>query len=255
MPLKIKKSLEKGKSIEKDSWNDNNKLNSLIHDCIIIEKNIDEIISINRNIKKCNINSNLNIKFIPEEDEINVFLNKIKLFGDIYYNKFSFKKCPLNAKEEIKYSVSGEKENILTKTGTDGNWMGVICEKELDRNSKKCKWKIKLLKTKYKNIMVGVAPIDFDINSSLYDNYGWNFSCYSSKLFSGPPHNYKFKVSNLGKVKDEILLIMNMEKRTLKFIIDEEDQGESYSDIPLDKPVAPIVFLYDKGDSVEICDY
>ena len=29
MPLKIKKSLEKGKSIEKESWNDNNKLNYL----------------------------------------------------------------------------------------------------------------------------------------------------------------------------------------------------------------------------------
>ena len=99
-----------------------------------------------------------------------------------------------------------------------------------------------------------MSPVDFDINSSSYDNYGWNFSCYSSKLFSGPPHNYQFKVSNLSKVKDEIILIMDMEKKTLKFIIDEEDKGASYFDIPLDKPITPVVYLYDKGDSVEICD-
>ncbi len=38
LPLKIKYSLEKGKIIEKESWNENNKLNSLIYDCINIEK-------------------------------------------------------------------------------------------------------------------------------------------------------------------------------------------------------------------------
>ena len=221
---------------------------------LILKKNIKEIISVNNNIKKCNINSNLKIKFIPETEEINSFLNKIKLLGDIYYNKFSFKKCPINAKEEKKYLVTGDKENILTKTGEDDCWMGAICEKELDKNAKKIKWKVKILKTKCKNIVVGVSPVDFDINSSSHDNYGWNFSCYSSKLFSGPPHNYQFKVSNLSKVKDEIILIMDMEKKTLKFIIDEEDKGASYFDIPLDKPITPVVYLYDKGDSVEISD-
>ena len=103
--------------------------------------------------------------------------------------------------------------------------------------------------------MVGVAPIDFNLNTSSYDTYGWNFSFASSKLFSGPPHNYNFIVSKLGKVKNEIILIMDMNQKTLKFIIDDEDKGESYSDIPLDKPITPIVYLYDKNDSVEIIDY
>ena len=45
---------------------------------------------------------------------------------------------------------------------------------------------------------------------------------------------------------------MNMKKRTLKFIINNEDKGESYTDIPIDKPIYPAVFLYNKNDSVEI---
>ena len=47
---------------------------------------------------------------------------------------------------------------------------------------------------------------------------------------------------------------MNMNKRTLKFIIDNEDKGESYTDIPIDKPRAPVIFLFNSNDSVEIID-
>ena len=45
---------------------------------------------------------------------------------------------------------------------------------------------------------------------------------------------------------------MDMNKGTLKFIIDNEDKGDSYNDIPLDKPLVPVILLYDKNDSVEI---
>ena len=45
---------------------------------------------------------------------------------------------------------------------------------------------------------------------------------------------------------------MNMEKRALKFIINNEDKGVSYTDIPIDKPLAPAICLYDINDSVEI---
>ena len=45
---------------------------------------------------------------------------------------------------------------------------------------------------------------------------------------------------------------MNMQKRTLKFIINNEDKGESYSDIPIDKPLVPAICLYHSNDSVEI---
>ena len=40
----------------------------------------------------------------------------------------------------------------------------------------------------------------------------------------------------------------------LKFIIDNEDKGYSYNDIPLDKPIAPSVLLDYKNDSIEIIE-
>ena len=105
--------------------------------------------------------------------------------------------------------------------------------------------------------MVGVAPIDFDINSSLYNNCGWYFY-FPNYLNQGPSHNFSGKNANLPSIKnnnDEIIVVMNMEKGTLKFIINYEDKGVLYTNIPLDKPLFPAIFLYYTNDSVEIMDY
>ena len=104
--------------------------------------------------------------------------------------------------------------------------------------------------------MVGVAPIDFDIHSSSYNTCGWYFYCHNSYpyLYSGPPFNYSKKGTNLSNVNDEIVLVMNMKKRSLKFIINNEDKGDSYTDIPIDKPIFPAVLLYNTNDSVEILE-
>ena len=142
----------------------------------------------------------------------------------------------------------------MTKTGQKG-WMGTICEIELDKSIEEHKWKIKLLKVTNKELMVGVAPIDFDINKSNFDTCGWYFYCYGdSFLYSGPPFNYGGKKTNLSKVNDEIIVVMNMKKRTLKFIINNEDKGDSYTNIPIDKPLFPAVFLVYQNDSVEISE-
>ena len=232
-----------------NEW-DNNELSSLINDCIIIENNIKDINLINENIKQWDKRKNIQIKFGPEENSINKFIESINQFGNIYYN-FKFKKCPDNIKETRKYIISGENENIITKTGSNG-WMGTICENELEK-SKEYRWKIKILKTTQdKFIMVGVAPIDFDINSSSHNNCGWYYYCCNSTLYSGPPFNYSGKASNLSGVKDEIIVVMNMEKRSLKFIINNEDKGDSYTNIPIDKPLFPAIILLDINDSVEI---
>ena len=53
-------------------------------------------------------------------------------------------------------------------------------------------------------------------------------------------------------MKDEIVVVMNMKNRTLKFIIDNEDKGESFTNIPVDKPLIPIVLLVNLNDSVEL---
>ena len=179
--------------------------------------------------------------------------SRFKIYLKVIYNTLSFKKCPLNINENKKYEISGENMNIITKIGKCG-WTGAICEKELE-NLKEHKWKIKILNTtQNKYIMVGIAPISFDFNSSLFNNCGWYFYCFNSTLYSGPPHNYSCKGTNLSKVNDEIIIIMNMNKRTLKFIINGEDKGDSYTDIPLDKPLFPSVYLIDINDSVEIIE-
>ena len=254
LPNQIKISLDKGKSID-SQWDDENiKLNSLINDCLNIEKNINDINILNENVKKYNIGKNITINLSPREHEINDFLETIKSFGKIYYNDFKYrlKHCPIYINENRKYTITGEKENIFTKIGSSCQFIGTICEDALD-NLKEHRWKINILNSQNKLIMVGVAPIDFDINSSSYNN-GWFFYCYNSTLYSGKPHNYNNKKSNLSKVKDTIEIIMDMNKGSLKFIIDNEDKGESFTDIPLDKPLAPAILLYDKNDSIEITE-
>ena len=192
------------------------------------------------------------ISFIPKEcNELFNFLGNIKNFGNIYYNlNLKFKKCPKIISDKRRYLIYGDKENILTKTGKNNEWMGTIC-RNIFIKSIEYEWKIKILKTSDYNIMVGVAPYDFDVNSSDY-KYGWYLNCSKLTLNSGPPHNYCNEKSNLKKIKDEILIIMNVNKKSLKFIIDNEDKGESYTNIPIDKPLSPVVLLYNKDDSVEI---
>ena len=131
----------------------------------------------------------IKFKFEPKNNKLDEFIEKIKSFGKIYYNKYSFRECPINIKEDRAYSLSGENNNILTKIGTNCRWMGTICENELDKSIEEHKWKIKILKTKSKYIMVGVAPIDFNIHSSDHTTCGWYFYCYIQYLYSGPPFN------------------------------------------------------------------
>ena len=251
LPKKIKASLEKAKLID-NQWN-NNKLNSLITDCLNIENTIKEIDKIKNDINFFD-DGKIDVKFYPEENEIQYFLEKIKKFGKVSYNNYSFRQCPININQDKRYSISGENQNIFTKTGTDSCWTGIICEKRLDMDKDEHKWKIKILKTYNYNIMVGVATIDFDANSSDYSikNNGWYYNCINGTLYSGDPHNYQGKYINLKIKNDEIIIVMNMKKRTLKFRNNKEDKEDSYLDIPLDKPIFPSILLRDIFDSVEI---
>jgi hypothetical protein len=77
LPNKIKISLEKGKLIDKEWDTNNNKLNSLVNDCIIIENNIKNINNINDKIKKYN-SSKIEIQF--NSDDAMSVLETIKQF-------------------------------------------------------------------------------------------------------------------------------------------------------------------------------
>ena len=92
LPDKIKISLEKGKLIN-INWKEN-KLNSLINDCLNIENNKENINKINKSLKKC---ISFSIKFCTEESGINQLLRMIKKYGiindyshDIFDSKIEF---------------------------------------------------------------------------------------------------------------------------------------------------------------------
>ena len=99
--------------------------------------------------------------------------------------------------------------------------------------------------------MVGVAPYDFDINASPY-NYGWYIYCNDSTLYLGLPHNYMSERTNISKIENEIIIILDTNKKTWKFIINNEDKGDSFTNIPTEKPLSPAVILAEKDDSLEI---
>ena len=201
LPNKIKVSLEKGKNID-NQWNkDPNKINSLINDCLNIENAIKTINELNETMNKCK-SLKINVNFIPDENDIGGILNTIQKFGKISLNHFKFKKCPDNISQSRAYKIRGEYGNILTKTGTDDEWMGTITEQELDKSTE-CYWKIKILKTEGSRIMIGIAPIDFDINSSMYNKCGWYFYLYHDSLCSGPPHNYNGEHLKIEMEEDE----------------------------------------------------
>ena len=254
LPNKIKISLERSKALDNE-WNDDNQLSKLINDSIDIENNIKNIDIINQSVININNENNTNIRFIPEEDDkVNLLLDTIKMFGQISNtnNNFKFKKCPINIQEN-RYDFVNENDNIIIKTGKTDKFIVAICEKELEKN-KIHKWKIKIIKSKSNSINIGVSPIDIDINSLSPFSYGWFLYCKNSKLYSGKPQNYFGKETKFKIPKDEIILVMDMIKGILKFKIDGEDKGESYTNIPTDKPLVPVVTLYNADDSFQLIE-
>jgi hypothetical protein len=81
LPKKMNSSLEKGKIVNNE-WDNDNKLNYIIFNCVNIENNIKEINEINDCIKRYRT-TNRQIKFFPEEEEFNKNLKKVETFGEI----------------------------------------------------------------------------------------------------------------------------------------------------------------------------
>ena len=251
LPNKVNEILEKGKLINKE-WKDD-KSTPLINECINIEQSIKDINRIKNKIKKIN-SKNITINFTKkyEPDEIE---NDIKDFGYIIHknDKYSFRECPINLEENKKYEVVGKCRNIVNKRGSNC-WVGVLCENKLSKRRLNC-WKIIINANLPYNILIGVANNEFDVSSPSFYNNGWFICLCCNQLYSGAPQNIKNKKINLDLLGgDEIILIMDMKKHSLKVRIDSNEE-EIYKEIPTDKPLFPAVFLKYKNDSVEIYDY
>ena len=116
LPNKVNKSLEKGKAIE-GNWNENDKLNSLINDCIFIENNIKYINVIKEKLTKYN-SIKIEINFDEKENNVNSFLESIKSFGKIQIKEEDIDKFIRIIKEKID---DYKHKNINSKLVYDAN--------------------------------------------------------------------------------------------------------------------------------------
>ena len=251
---KLNLSINKGMLVSNEYNNDEINFISLINDCILIEDCIKEINYLKENYEKYEKNETLAIDLKLKEEEIN-FLNNIKNLGNIYTNNFFFKfKFFIDEYNYTnrKYIIIGEKENVAKKIVEDNQFTLIRCENKLELN-KIYKWKINILNSKLKVILVGISQDEEELNPSLNNINGWYFYCFNSTLYSGKPHNYKNKQTNLDKIDKDIIISFDMNKATLSFI--SKNKIESYYNIPLDKPLYPSILLHDEYDTIEINEY
>ena len=119
LPIKVKKSLEKGKTI-KEKWNEN-ELIIKINDCLNIEENIIVIKKMNENIKKCNSNFKNDIKLILNEEDINSITENIK---NINFDSIIFKDAKIEIDEQLIKSWLNKrkfKAQLLFRKTRDGS--------------------------------------------------------------------------------------------------------------------------------------
>ena len=175
----------------------------------------------------------------------------------------TWKECPDNVKEKMKYSVDEENPRIATKAD-EGDWdflCTVIGNTPLPLK-KVASWSVKVLKSRKNDggwIYIGIAPSDIDQNEFNFNKCGWYLHCYDSVLRSGPPHEYfnkeygpKKGSGKYAHTGDSVGVVMDTAKGELSFVVNGVNLGVAYEGIPLDKPLVPCVLLNQKGDSVEL---
>ena len=279
LPKQIQKLLEEINSVNKE-WDIKN-LNYFLNCCSNIETNIDKIKEENKSLQNWVTSKIYTIDYNPKEIEMKEVLEKIKSLGDIYY-EYEFESCKNLLNEIPDYILSGDHENIVTKLSKH-NWIRIFSKNILEQQ-KEYNYKINIIKSKSKLIMIGIAQIEPDLinkdfiqlirsipnsNSALkkrslmYNlfkkietcdlifNYGWYLSLNNSSLFSDSPHNYRNKGINFI-AKDEIKININMKEGTFNLLIDGDNKLQLYNNIPLEKPLSPAVLLFDEEDSIEI---
>ena len=84
----------------------------------------------------------------------------------------------------------------------DNQFTLIRCENSLEFD-KIYKWKISILNSKLKLILVGITQDEENLNLSLENINGWYLYCFNSTLYSGKPHNYKNKKTNLTEINKD----------------------------------------------------
>ena len=200
---KIKTLLEKGKIIEKE-WDNNENKNSLVNDCINIEKMNFKINELNNNINNYKLNNNKinfycksdeyinlikNFGYLSTEDKINdlevcIEVNNfnpdkvkyIKQISNNFYNYASY------CYDGLCYFVSKNKENILAFIDKNSEGRSIIFY-DIDKNNE-----IKKFNNAHNSYILTIKHYNWDeydlIISTSYNNdiKLWNFNDGSSIL-------------------------------------------------------------------------
>ena len=223
LPNKIKTSLEKVRSIDKEYTNDNN-LILFINNCVNIENNINDITVINDEIKKNKDSVNEKISFFTEDEE-NKLTEKIQKFGKIEKSCF----------EEIDNPWTSEKfeyDNRFYYTLSENNYVARKAENDSY---------IHLIKSKYKFIKNKIYKLEFFPEINKKGDFHIGFADYSnSKIREWLKYNSSVGLTNGGlyvdgnninsKLKIEngkkYSFIIDITRKTFNLLIDEIYSGE-----------------------------
>ena len=185
LPNKVKTSIEKGIIIEKE-WDNNNKLSSIINDCINIENNIKDINIINEKMKNCDNSKKIKIKFFPTEELEFDLLEKIKNFGKLDSNLFLIDSLIIKQNFQyieniIKWINSKNKlqSKLLYRKSKDGDSYDIF-HKLCDNQGPT----MILIKSTEGFIIGGYTPLDWDNHSGWkIDNETFLFSLSDNHIF------------------------------------------------------------------------
>ena len=225
LPEKIKLLLEKVENINREYDNNNSSL--FINDCINVENNIKNIIEINENIKKCNNSININICFLPKEEEkINQFSESIKIFGKINLDEFEEINNPwtfdrFNYMNIFYYTL--KMNNYLAEKTEDNRTIHLI--KSLYQFKKDKIYKLEFL-TNYLNGDFDIGFADFKHSTSFARLRSCKKKCVAltneGLYIDGKIANENLKIENGKKYQ----FIIDNTKKNFILNIDENKVGE-----------------------------
>ena len=156
---------------------------------------------------------------------------------------FVWKECP-NTR------FCGDSHRIVERINT--GFTTVIGTRTLPPRSLNA-WDIKVISTKEDDngLMLGVAPYDINTSQGIdnSENCGWYFSTFRRNLYSGPPQNKRSaSYTQCDKIKNGDIITVTIDTRgakgILSFSVNGMNLGPAYDNIPLDKLLVPVAFLY-----------
>lgn len=175
-----------------------------------------------------------------------------------------WKACPKLVGTHMEYAVSGPLGRVATKVGGDSNYCTIIGNIALPLG-KTTTWKVQIVNFRENKfgrcIYLGVAQHSINQNDGSVNVYkgGWHLRCHDFSLYSAPPHKYldkKYGPRRKGgeylKKGEAITISFDAVRGNLSFGIKEENFGNAYEGIPLDKPLVPSSLLFHKDDSIKL---